>query len=189
MSAATALLGVLILSSPLASPPPAVEGCFPGAGGARLFRRKVGSGPKVVVFLHGGPGANYRGSGEFIEPLAAAGHSVVLYDQRGSGRSDVETIPALLTAAHHVRDLEALRPGWSGSPCPTLVVEGQQSKVPLDATREWAVVMPGARLLLVPEAGHEAFVDQPEAFLAAVRPSLRGRFPRAAEVVPGPDAH
>lgn len=331
MCAATALLGVLLLGAPVASPSPApvVEGFFPGSGGTRLFYRKVGTGPKAVVFLHGGPGSNFRGAGDFIEPVADASHSVVLYDQRGSGRSDVETIPALLTAEHHVRDLEALRvhlgvarmtlvglswgaalaalyaadhpvrverlvlvspmapakkpfwndrlakmsalrgqaasarrsemlarlPGatdeetvalcrelsddtfrlyfhnptpeklahaalrceippaairnrsvveaatlgslgdWDFRPkleriaVPALVVEGKRTNVPLDATREWAVVMPNARLLLIPEAGHEAFVDQPEAFRAALKQFLGGRFPRAAEVVPGPDAH
>ncbi len=323
-----ALLGVLIQASP--APPPAVfEGHFPGAGGTRLFYRKVGTGPKVVVFLHGGPGSNFRGAGDSVEPLAKDGRTVVLYDQRGSGFSDLETIPALLTADHHVRDLEALRqhlgaprmtlvglswgaglaalyaakhparverlvlvspmapvktPFWNERMAkmsalrgeaasarrtemlaklpnatdeetralcrelhddvfrlyfheptpeklahaalrceippaairnrsvveaatleslgdwdfrprleritvPTLIVEGQRSKVPLDATLEWAAVMPNARLLLIPEAGHEAFVDQPEAFRAAVRQFLRGVFPRDAEVVPGPDAH
>ena len=281
------------------------------------------------MFLHGGPGANYRGAGDYIEPFADAGRAVVLYDQRGSGRSDLVTDPALLTADHHVRDLEALRvhlgvermtliglswgaglaalyaaehpdrverlvlvspmapakkPFWNdrlakigalrgeaasarrselvarlpratddetiaacrelsddifrlyffhptpeklahaalrcdippaairnrpvveaatwgslgdwdfrpkleGISVPALVMEGKRSNVPLDATREWAVVMPNARLLLVPEAGHEVSVDQPAAFTAAVQQFLRGRFPRAAEVVPGPDAH
>lgn len=328
MSAAAVLLGVLVQATAL--PPPAVvEGHFPGSGGTRLFYRKVGTGPKVVVFVHGGPGSNFRGAGDFIEPLARDGRAVVLYDQRGSGLSDLEAIPALLTADHHVRDLEALRvhlgvprmtliglswgsalaalytaahparverlvlvspmapakkpfwnerlaklgalrgeaassrrseiqarlPGttdeetvalcrelsddtfrlyfadptteklahaarrcdippaairnrpvveaatlaslgdWDFRPrlerisVPTLVVEGEQTNVPLDATREWAVLMPNARLLLIPRAGHEAFVDQPAAFSAAMMQFLRGRFPAGAEVVPGPDAH
>jgi proline iminopeptidase len=330
VSAAAVLLGVLLQASPAPSPSPVVvEGRFPGSGGTRLFYRKVGSGPKTVVFVHGGPGSNFRGAGDSIEALADARHSVVLYDQRGSGQSDLETIPALLTAAHHVRDLEALRvhlgaermtlvglswgaglaalyaaehprrverlvllspmaparkPFWDQRmakmaalrgeaasarraeiqaklptasddetralcrelsddlfrlylheptpeklahaalrcdippaairnrpvveaatlaslgewdfrpkletiTAPTLIVEGAESKVPLDATREWAVVMPNARLLLIPDAGHEAFADQPEVFAAAMRQFLRGRFPPDAEVVPGPDAH
>ena len=331
MSAAAALLGVHMLGAPVASPAPspAVEGLFTGSGGTRLFYRKMGTGPKVVVFLHGGPGSNFRGPGDLIEPLAGDGRAVVLYDQRGSGLSDLETIPALLTAHHHVRDLEALRlylgvprmtlvglswgaglaalyaaahPGrverlvlvspmvpakkpfwdervaklaalrgeaasarrsamlaklpeatdaeavalcrelsddhfrlyfhpptpeklaqaaqrcdippaairnrpvveaatfaslgdWDFRPkldrisVPTLLVEGAQTTVSLDATREWAAGMPNARLLLIPDAGHEVFADQPGAFTAAVRQFLGGRFPRDAEVVPGPDAH
>jgi proline iminopeptidase len=328
VSAAAALLGVLIAGSTPASPPPVVEGYFPGSL-ARMFYRKVGTGPKVIVFLHGGPGSNFRGPGAFIEPLADSRHSVVLYDQRGSGLSELVADPLLLTAQHHVRDLEALRahlgvrrmtliglswgsglaalyaaqhpprvdrlvlvspmppakkpfwnerlaklaglrgeaasarraeilarlPGatdeetvalcrelsnetfrlyllhptpeklaqaalrceipptairnrpvveaatlaslgdWDFRPkldriaAPTLVVEGAETNVPHDATREWAVVMPNARLLLIPEAGHEVFLDQPAAFTAAVRQFLRGVFPRDAEVIPGPDAH
>lgn len=328
IDAAAVLLGVLTAGAPLTSPPPAVEGYFTGAL-TRLFYRKVGTGPKVVVFLHGGPGSNFRGSGDFVEPLADGGRAVVLYDQRGSGLSELVTDPALLTAAHHVRDLEALRVhlgvqkmtlvglswgsalaalyaaehptrverlvlvspmapakqpffserlaklgalrgaaasarrseilarlpaaaddetvalcreisddtfrlyffdptrakldhaalrceippaairnrpvveaatlgslgDWDLRPrlerisVPTLVVEGQRTNVPLDATREWAVVMPNARLLLIPDAGHEVFVDQPAAFTAALKQFLRGVFPSAAEVIPGPDAH
>lgn len=325
-----ALLGVLIQTSSAASPPAlVVEGYFHGSGGTKLFHRKVGTGPKLVVFLHGGPGSNFRGSGDVIEGLADGRHSVVLYDQRGSGLSDRETIPALLTAGHHVRDLEALRvhlgaermtlvglswgaglaalyaaehprrverlvllspmspaktPFWSQRQAklgalageaatarraeiqaklptatdeettalcremsdlvfrlylhdptpeklahaalrceippaairnrpvvesatlaslgdwdlrpkleqimaPALVVEGARSNVPLDATREWAALLPNARLLLLPDAGHEAVVDRPAAFLAAARTFLRGRFPRDAELVPSPDAH
>jgi pimeloyl-ACP methyl ester carboxylesterase len=43
-----------------------------------------------------------------LEPLGS-GRSVLLYDQRGAGRSPVITDRAQLTAGHHVRDLEALR--------------------------------------------------------------------------------
>jgi proline iminopeptidase len=332
VSTASALLALAIQASPVPSPSPAAvvsEGFFPGSGGTRLFHRKVGSGPRAVVFLHGGPGSNFRGSGEFLEPLAGPGQMVVLYDQRGSGLSALETIPALLTADHHVRDLEALRvhlgvprmtlvglswgaglaalyaaehprrvdrlvllspmapartPFWderaaklagmrgeastrrraeiqarlpaarddetlalcrelsddafrlyfheptpeklahAARRCeippaairnrpavdaatlaslgdwdlrpklgrisvPTLIVEGRETTVPLDATREWAAAMPNARLLLIPDAGHETFVDQPAAVLAALRLFLRGVFPPDAEAVPGPDAH
>lgn len=87
---------------------PATEGYLSGADGVRLFYRKVGSGHRFAVFLHGGPGSNFRGSGDFMEPLAI-GRTVIMYDQRGSGLSDVVSDPKLLTATHHVRDLEAVR--------------------------------------------------------------------------------
>ena len=329
-TATAALLGVLIQASPVATPSPAVtEGFFAGSGGTRLFHRRVGSGARAIVFLHGGPGSNFRGIGEFIEPLAGPGRMVVLYEQRGGGRSELVTDPALLTAEHHVRDLEALRAhlgvekmalvglswgaglaalytsehaqrverlvlvspmapakkpffterlakldalrgpaasarraeilarlpaatdaetvtlcrelsddvfrfyflhptrdkldhaalrceippaairnrpvveaatlgslgDWDLRPklerieTPALVMEGQRSSVPLDATREWAVFLPNAHFLLIPDAGHEMFVEEPEAFLAAVKQFLGGRIPRGAEVIPGPDAH
>jgi len=43
-----------------------------------------------------------------LQPLARS-RTIVLYDQRGSGRSEIVKDPARLTAAHHVRDLEAVR--------------------------------------------------------------------------------
>jgi proline iminopeptidase len=303
------------------SDPPVAEGYLTGADGVRLFYRKVGSGRSVAVFLHGGPGANFRGNGDYMEPLAE-GRAVIMYDQRGSGLSQLVTDPKLLTIEHHVRDLEALRrhfgirrmtiiglswgsalaaryaaehperverlllvspmsptkaladerrrvlsslqgeaatarlrevrakilsasdaetealcreiigitfgqyfvnptpdkiahaarrcdipPAasrnryvveaatmasigeWDFRPMlarirvPALVMEGSETKVPLDATRAWAAVMPNARLLLIPHAGHEFFVDQPAAFLRAAGQFLRGRFPKEAEVV------
>ena len=310
-SATAALLGVLIQAPPVPAPSPAAtEGYFAGSGGTRLFHRRVGSGARAIVFLHGGPGSNSRGIGEFIEPLAGRGRMVVLYDQRGGGRSEVVTDPTLLTAEHHVRDLEALRAhlgvekmalvglswgsalaalyaaehptrverlvlvspmaparkpffaerlaklptatdaetlalcrelsddvfrfyflhptrdkldhaalrceippaairnrpvveaatlgslgDWDLRPkleqieTPALVLEGQRTNVPLDATREWAVVLPNSHLLLIPDAGHEMFMEEPEAFLAALGQFLAGRVPRGAEVIPGPDAH
>src|SRR5688572_32477840 len=105
-TAAAALLGALIQASPPSPPSPAVtEDYFAGSGGTRLFHRRVGSGARAIVFLHGGPGSNFRGSGEFIEPLAGPGRMVVLYDQRGGGRSELVTDPALLTGEHHVREI------------------------------------------------------------------------------------
>ena len=91
-----------------AAPPAVTEGFLPGADGVRLFYRKVGSGPRLVVYLHGGPGSNFRGNGTDMDPLAE-GRTLLMYDQRGSGGSQVVTDPALLTPQHHVRDLEAVR--------------------------------------------------------------------------------
>jgi proline iminopeptidase len=306
-------------SSPLVE-----EGYFTGADGVRLFYRKVGSAKETVVYLHGGPGANFRGQNEYIEPLAH-GRTIIFYDQRGSGYSEVVTDPKLLTVEHHVRDLEALRqhfglsrmtiiglswgsslasmyaakhpeavermllvspapltaaygdardakldslldrsaierrrelrtklPGagseeavricrelieinfrsyiarptpekflqaarrcdippaaiknryvvedgiydplgaWDFHPIiarlrmPVLILEGTDTSVPLDGTREWAATIPTARLLLIPGAGHELFLDEPEAFLKAAGQFLGGRFPKGAEVVRKP---
>lgn len=84
------------------------EGYAPGADGVRLFYRMIGHGRDFVVFLHGGPGANLQAGGKGLEPLAE-GRTLLLYDQRGGGRSDIITDPSRLTAGDHVRDLEALR--------------------------------------------------------------------------------
>jgi proline iminopeptidase len=98
----------LQVKQPLESDFSANEGYLIGADGVRLFYRKVGSGRSVAVFLHGGPGSNFRGNGDFMAPLAAR-RTVIMYDQRGSGLSEIVTDPKLLTADHHIRDLEALR--------------------------------------------------------------------------------
>lgn len=300
---------------------PATEGYFISADSIRLFYRKVGSGKYVAVFLHGGPGSNFRGQGDYMEALAT-GRTVIMYDQRGSGLSQIVTDPKLLTAGHHVRDLEALRQhfaiksmtliglswgsalaamyaadhsekvgqlllisplsptkalyeervaklnslrgaaatsrrkeiqekiihasdeetvalcrelnestfrlylldptpeklhhatrrcdippaairnryvveaatmasigAWDFRPMlahlrmPVLVMEGTKTNVPLDATREWAATIPGARLLLIPDAGHEFFLDQPKAFLNSADQFLSGKFPIDAEIV------
>jgi proline iminopeptidase len=85
------------------------EGHLAGADNVRLFYRRVGEGSDFIVLLHGGPGASLA-NGEFLgDTLADKEHTVVMYDQRGGGRSDVVKDPSMLTAASHVRDLEALR--------------------------------------------------------------------------------
>ena len=86
----------------------AADGYFIGANGVRLFYRKIGHGNNVVICLHGGPGLNIASGCLDAEPLAN-GRTLVMYDQRGSGRSDLVSDPKLLTANDHVRDLEALR--------------------------------------------------------------------------------
>ncbi|MDQ5870943.1 MAG: alpha/beta hydrolase [Acidobacteriota bacterium] len=89
--------------------PQAEQGFVVGADGVRLFYRRIGEGKRVLVVLHGGPGSNMNGVWPDLEPLASAARSIILYDQRGGGRSQVIKDPAKLTAAHHVRDLEAVR--------------------------------------------------------------------------------
>ena len=89
-------------------PAAASEGYLTGAEGVRLFHRRFGGGRDTVVFLHGGPGANFRGQDDFVARLAAT-RTVVVYDQRGSGLSELVAEPARLTAADHVRDLESVR--------------------------------------------------------------------------------
>src|SRR5688572_25621821 len=90
------------------SRPGTVEGYFPGADGVRLFYRKVGKGKNVIVVLHGGPGSNMNAVWLDLEPLAGK-HTVLMYDQRGGGRSEIIKDAAKLKYSDHVRDLEALR--------------------------------------------------------------------------------
>ena len=77
-----------------------------------------------------------------------------------------------------------LRPVLRKLRMPALVLEGQQSNVPLDATREWARSLPEGRLLLVPDAGHRHWLDQPERVASALRTFLRGGWPPEARTIP-----
>lgn len=78
--------------------------------GIRIFERRVGAGPPTVV-LHGGPGAHHDYLLPGFDLLAAAGRSLVYYDQRGGGRSPVDReVPC--GWREQVADLEALRGLW-----------------------------------------------------------------------------
>lgn len=77
--------------------------------GVRLYERRIGAGPEVVV-LHGGPGAHH----DYLLPgfdLLARRRTLVYYDQRGGGRSPVaREVP--VGWREQVADLEALRVLW-----------------------------------------------------------------------------
>jgi proline iminopeptidase len=310
-------LGVFLLCG-LSTAAVGQEGFFPGAEGVRLFYRMVGTGADTVVLIHGGPGTGMREGFDFDE-LAAKGHAVLLYDQRGTGNSELVSTPSRLTLASHVADLEALRrhfrldrlsliglswgsaialhygiahPGsldrivflspmpptglhfiqrfarldslrtpetrarlraidslWAsasdeelpalcresfqtsgalyqeggpeaheprGDVCdypapvlknrrtvrvaaltalgveynfapalqrltrPALVIEGERSKIPLEATRFWARHASRSRLLLIPGAGHRTWLDRPAQLFTAIEQFLRGEWPEGA---------
>jgi len=104
------LLGLVATSDAQTRPEkfPIEEGYLTAADGVRLFYRKLGAAQDFVVFLHGGPGLSMGDGGYAMRPLAER-HTLILYDQRGGGRSDLIKDPRLLTAGADVRDLEALR--------------------------------------------------------------------------------
>ena len=77
--------------------------------GVRLYTRRVGDGPPVVV-LHGGPGAHH----DYLLPQydrLALGRSLLYYDQRGGGKSAAPR-ETPLGWQEHVADLDALRAHW-----------------------------------------------------------------------------
>ncbi len=64
---------------------------------------------------------------------------------------------------------------------PTLVIEGEKSKVPLDDAREWALSLSNGRLLLIPNAGHMNWLDQPDFVVRVLDEFFRRRWPTHAE--------
>src|SRR2546425_12247153 len=78
--------------------------------GVRLYTRRVGHGPPVVV-LHGGPGAHHDYLLPQYDLLAEGGRALLYYDQRGGGRSPVPRDVAV-GWREHVAHLGALRRYW-----------------------------------------------------------------------------
>jgi 3-oxoadipate enol-lactonase len=61
--------------------------------------------------------------------------------------------------------------------CPTLVIVGEHDALtPLPVAQEYAAKIASAQLAVIPRAGHLSNLEQPEAFLEAVRNFLRASF-------------
>jgi proline iminopeptidase len=60
---------------------------------------------------------------------------------------------------------------------PRLVIAGEQDNIPLDGVREWVDGHPGARLLVVPGAGHWPHLERPDLVLPAIDRFLRNEEP------------
>lgn len=84
------------------------EGYLTVDDGVRLFYKIVGNGPETLVMVHGGPGNSMNSLLPDLEPLAKD-RTVIYYDQRGNGRSDLLKNDEQLTIDRHVADLEFLR--------------------------------------------------------------------------------
>jgi proline iminopeptidase len=76
--------------------------------GHEIYYRLFGSGPETLVALHGGPGADHRSLSRLGE-IAGDGLQVLLYDQLGSGRSDVPDDSSLWAVPRFVEEVETVR--------------------------------------------------------------------------------
>jgi pimeloyl-ACP methyl ester carboxylesterase len=101
------VLWVLVWSAAPAVAQGVEEGYFTGADNNCLFYRKLGSGSPVVVYLHGGP-ININNAGYDIDRLAK-GRTLIMFDMRSGGRSQLLGDRALLGFERYVADVEALR--------------------------------------------------------------------------------
>jgi proline iminopeptidase len=90
----------------LAQPPR--EGYITASDGVRLFYKVVGSGAETLVAVHGGPGNSLNSILPDLEPLAK-NRTVIYYDQRGNGRSDLIKDGEKLSIRKHIEDLETVR--------------------------------------------------------------------------------
>jgi proline iminopeptidase len=67
---------------------------------------------------------------------------------------------------------------------PVLTIHGTRDRsAPYGGGREWALLLPNARLLAVENAGHAPWVEAPARVLGAMEDFLEGRWPRAARQV------
>jgi proline iminopeptidase len=64
---------------------------------------------------------------------------------------------------------------------PTLVIEGEKTNVPLEATEAWARWLPNARLVLIPNAGHMNWLDEPESVISSLSEFFHGRRVKGAK--------
>lgn len=87
---------------------PDERGYVDAGDGVRLAYRKAGSGNEAIVVLHGGPGFTMDYLADDLLPLAEK-HTVVFYDQRGTGGSTLVADAAALDAQRFAEDLEAVR--------------------------------------------------------------------------------
>jgi proline-specific peptidase len=84
------------------------DGYIATADSVRIYYRVVGAGSDTVVVLHGGPGFTMDYLLPDLVPMAER-HTMLFYDQRGSGRSTAPLDSFHISVAQHVADLEALR--------------------------------------------------------------------------------
>jgi proline iminopeptidase len=84
------------------------EGYIDAGNEVRLFYRIFGSGGDTVVVIHGGPGFTMDYFLHDLAPLAN-NHTLIFYDQRGTGRSTLVSDSVSLQANRYAEDLEAIR--------------------------------------------------------------------------------
>ncbi len=67
---------------------------------------------------------------------------------------------------------------------PVLTIHGTKDRnAPYGAGREWAEILPNARLLTVKGAAHVPWIDEPELVFSAIEEFLSGKFPKTAEQI------
>ena len=102
------IVSALLSASPTLAQTPVGEGFISAGNGVKLYYRLVGRGSEPVVLIHGGPGFTSDYLADDLTPLAR-NHLLLVYDQRGIGRSTLVSDSSALAAQRYAEDLEAIR--------------------------------------------------------------------------------
>lgn len=84
------------------------QGYIAADDGTKLFYKVEGAGPQTLIVVHGGPGNSL----ESVRPdftRLSKGRTVIYYDQRGNGRSDLIDDEDRLAIGRHIADLDVVR--------------------------------------------------------------------------------
>lgn len=84
------------------------DGFIEGYDGAELYYQVRGSAADSLIIIHGGPGAGMNSFLPSVKPLVK-NFTLILYDQRGGGKSTLPEDTTKLKSKYFVEDLEAIR--------------------------------------------------------------------------------
>jgi pimeloyl-ACP methyl ester carboxylesterase len=79
------------------------------------------------------------------------------------------------TMGREIRDQPDELPALTAVTCPTLVIVGEQDQPFLRVSRETVATIPGAELVVIPDAGHSPQFENPVAWINALEGFLDSR--------------
>lgn len=83
-----------------------------------------------------------------------------------------------------IQALKLTAEDFAKATAPVLVVHGNKDRnAPCGGGKDWAMQLPNARLLTVPDAAHAPWIEAPELVLGSIRAFLDGDWPSGAEEV------
>jgi proline iminopeptidase len=143
---------------------PAIE-----VNGTRLHAESIGDPAKpLVVFLHGGPGVDYR-SMRPLKAIADDGYHVVFFDHRGAGLSRRHSDCDAFAGDAYLHDLEAIVDRYGGSATAPVAFVG----------RSWGAMYATMYVNRHPERVRALVLAEPGAF---TRPELDDYLSRLMKV-------
>lgn len=133
---------------------PYASGMLDVGDGHSIYYERAGTpGAKPAVFLHGGPGGGIAPAHRRL--FDPARYDVLLFDQRGCGRSTPHASLDANTTWHLVADIERLRDAHKLHGIPGTIVHGRYD-MPCPARYAWQLhqAWPEADFHLIEGAGH-----------------------------------